>query len=433
MKYRYLRGAFRSQFRLVEDETSDSSLGKRIYNVELEQKFQLFSAVEISKDEFDSQAVCVIATSECKCLIHEQPGIRLHRLTQKEELEVYSTERTQEGRLCVFDDILIFYTAEALISDVYPGGFYSNEIKSGKFSGEAFVRICESDGLLKEVLDARKNPSFQVIDSFNSQLRNGRSVCFSSPGKPLWSFGALFGGDNLAGLGCFHRPLPFGCFSPMGGPRTLAGCFQAGVQTGGCFRLGWQGRLLGLLGVLGLVLLLLSQLQTCNQPRGENVVVIHDTVVVEVIKERVDTLEIIRIDTTKLLQKSRVQNTDLIALPNVQFETGKDILLPGSLPDIQQLAEFLKKNAHINADVMGHTDSIGVFNQNLELSRRRALAVKEFLVRLGVESKRVSAEGYGSTRPKAPNSTLEGRMLNRRVEVKLTNTLVVTEETVVIE
>ena len=194
--------------------------------------------------------------------------------------------------------------------------------------------------------------------------------------------------------------------------------------------MGWLGRLLGLLGLLGLLLYLLSLLQTCGRQSSDQVVYIHDTVVVEVIKERVDTLEVVRIDTAKFLKTNKVQTTDMVPLPNVQFETDKDILVPGSLPDIQQLAEFLNKNKHVKARILGHTDNVGDSLHNEDLSKRRAFAVKKLLVQLGVESSRVDYEGFGPRKPKTSNATPEGRLMNRRVEVQLTNTVLETEETV---
>ena len=194
--------------------------------------------------------------------------------------------------------------------------------------------------------------------------------------------------------------------------------------------MGWLGRIFGLLGLLASLLYLLSMLRNCERTSGEQVVYIHDTVVVEVVKERVDTLEVVRIDTAKFLQTNKVETTDMVSLPNVQFETDKDILVPGSLPDIQKLAEFLNKKEHIKAVIMGHTDNVGDSIRNVDLSKRRARAVKEMLVRLGVESSRIQTEGFGPSKPKASNSTQEGRLMNRRVEVKLTNTVLETEETV---
>ena len=194
--------------------------------------------------------------------------------------------------------------------------------------------------------------------------------------------------------------------------------------------MGWLGRLLGLLALLGLLLYLLSLLKSCDRTSGDRVVYVHDTVVVEVIKERVDTIEVVRIDTTKFLKTNKTKTTDVVELPNVQFETDKDILVPGSLPDSQKLAEFLIKNKHVKARILGHTDNVGDSLHNERLSERRAMAVRNLLVQLGVESSRIDYEGFGQRKPKTSNATLEGRLMNRRVEVRLTNMVSQTEETV---
>ncbi len=69
--------------------------------------------------------------------------------------------------------------------------------------------------------------------------------------------------------------------------------------------------------------------------------------------------------------------------------------------------------------IEGHADSTHTEDYNLELSLRRALAVVEWLIEHGVDPKRLEAKGYGESRPVADNSTLEGRALNRRVEMVL--------------
>jgi outer membrane protein OmpA-like peptidoglycan-associated protein len=210
----------------------------------------------------------------------------------------------------------------------------------------------------------------------------------------------------------------------------MGGCFNAAQQPGGCFSMGWLGRLLGLLALLGLLLYLLSLLKSCDRTSGDRVVYVHDTIVVEVVKDRVDTIEVVRIDTTKFLKTNKIKTTDLVELPNVQFETDKDILVPGSLPDIQRLAEFLIKNDHVKAKIFGHTDNVGERMHNIDLSKRRAQAVKDLLVKLGVAESRIETEGFGPDKPKNKNDTPEGRLMNRRVEVRLTNMVSQTEETV---
>ncbi|MGQ0585976.1 MAG: OmpA family protein [Gammaproteobacteria bacterium] len=70
-------------------------------------------------------------------------------------------------------------------------------------------------------------------------------------------------------------------------------------------------------------------------------------------------------------------------------------------------------------DVVGHTDSVGNEAYNQALSERRAASVKAYLVARGVDENRISVSGYGETLPRATNDTVEGRRLNRRVEIRV--------------
>jgi len=67
----------------------------------------------------------------------------------------------------------------------------------------------------------------------------------------------------------------------------------------------------------------------------------------------------------------------------------------------------------------GYTDSHGIASKNLDLSQRRADAVKNYLIRSGIEASRRNAKGYGQTMPVADNTTAAGRSKNRRVELKV--------------
>jgi outer membrane protein OmpA-like peptidoglycan-associated protein len=80
--------------------------------------------------------------------------------------------------------------------------------------------------------------------------------------------------------------------------------------------------------------------------------------------------------------------------------------------------DILEKNAAWNLDVNGHTDNLGGDAYNLNLSKKRAAAVKTALTtRYHVAANRLTTAGFGASRAKAPNDTLEGRALNRRVEL----------------
>jgi outer membrane protein OmpA-like peptidoglycan-associated protein len=67
--------------------------------------------------------------------------------------------------------------------------------------------------------------------------------------------------------------------------------------------------------------------------------------------------------------------------------------------------------------IEGHTDNVGSDATNSELSLRRALSVRDYLIGLGVAASRIDVDGYGPSRPVADNSTADGRARNRRVEI----------------
>jgi outer membrane protein OmpA-like peptidoglycan-associated protein len=101
----------------------------------------------------------------------------------------------------------------------------------------------------------------------------------------------------------------------------------------------------------------------------------------------------------------------------VLFATGQSTLLPIAQDRLQQVAHALNDNPNGTILVEGHTDSVGSAAANEELSRRRAEAVREFLVAHGVDAARIRAMGMGPSRPVAENRTPEGRANNRRVEI----------------
>jgi outer membrane protein OmpA-like peptidoglycan-associated protein len=100
----------------------------------------------------------------------------------------------------------------------------------------------------------------------------------------------------------------------------------------------------------------------------------------------------------------------------IQFDTGSDRLRPESINVIKEVAAALQKQPEIKLRVEGHTDSTGDATSNLDLSKRRAESVKGALVKLGISADRLTTEGFGQTKPMAPNDTPQGRAENRRVE-----------------
>ncbi len=104
----------------------------------------------------------------------------------------------------------------------------------------------------------------------------------------------------------------------------------------------------------------------------------------------------------------------------IHFETDKARITAQSRPLVERFADFLIKNKGSLVHIIGHTDWRGSDNYNMILSKKRAKAVRDALIELGVSASRLSTEGKGEKEPIATNKTAEGMALNRRTEVRLT-------------
>ncbi|MBS4064402.1 MAG: OmpA family protein [Chitinophagaceae bacterium] len=101
----------------------------------------------------------------------------------------------------------------------------------------------------------------------------------------------------------------------------------------------------------------------------------------------------------------------------ILFDVNSDKIKPESYGAIKDIAAVLKENADIKVKIIGHTDSDGDEAKNLELSKKRAEAVKQFLKKeFGIDEGRMSTDGKGETQPSDANTTPEGKANNRRVE-----------------
>jgi outer membrane protein OmpA-like peptidoglycan-associated protein len=107
------------------------------------------------------------------------------------------------------------------------------------------------------------------------------------------------------------------------------------------------------------------------------------------------------------------------AFSNLEFETGKAVIKPVSYPSLNELAGMLKAKSNWKVQLSGHTDNTGTPAKNLELSKNRAQAVKDYLIGQGVEEPKILVEWFGQQRPVADNKTAAGRQKNRRVEMKI--------------
>jgi outer membrane protein OmpA-like peptidoglycan-associated protein len=107
-------------------------------------------------------------------------------------------------------------------------------------------------------------------------------------------------------------------------------------------------------------------------------------------------------------------------LRNLYFDFDRATFKTESYTELNKLEGLLRQNASMIIEIAGHTDAVGTAAYNKLLSQKRAEAVKDFLVKKGIDSRRIKAVGYGKTRPLASNDDeSEGRELNRRVEFKV--------------
>jgi OOP family OmpA-OmpF porin len=110
---------------------------------------------------------------------------------------------------------------------------------------------------------------------------------------------------------------------------------------------------------------------------------------------------------------------EVIDLPGVQFLNNSDRLIEEAYRVLDQVAGTLKRYPQLVVEIGGHTDTNGNADMNMNLSLRRAFAVRSYLINSGVQPAQLVARGYGESSPIASNTTEAGRMQNRRVELKI--------------
>ncbi|MDB5256135.1 MAG: hypothetical protein JWM14_830 [Chitinophagaceae bacterium] len=133
------------------------------------------------------------------------------------------------------------------------------------------------------------------------------------------------------------------------------------------------------------------------------------------VKEEIDTLI-----TYKLSQIKQLKVGEKIKLEKIYFKQSLPELLPDSYPELDTLADILKRYPTLELELQGHTDNQGVAVLNQKLSTERAEAVKQYLIAKGIASTRLTGKGFGSSRPYTDNESEEHRHKNRRVECMIT-------------
>ena len=101
---------------------------------------------------------------------------------------------------------------------------------------------------------------------------------------------------------------------------------------------------------------------------------------------------------------------------DINFATDSYMLNNQVMNILNEFIAFLKENKSIQLAIYGHTDNVGESEANLELSTKRAEAVKNYLILEGIDPARLQSKGFGESNPIADNSTEEGRAKNRRTE-----------------
>jgi outer membrane protein OmpA-like peptidoglycan-associated protein len=108
------------------------------------------------------------------------------------------------------------------------------------------------------------------------------------------------------------------------------------------------------------------------------------------------------------------------AFDNLNFDFGKATIRESSFSSLDKLAQTLIDAKNWKLDIAGHTDDKGSDEYNLKLSQNRANAVKDYLVKKGVNAETITAQGFGESKPIVPNDNDANRERNRRVEFKIT-------------
>ena len=119
------------------------------------------------------------------------------------------------------------------------------------------------------------------------------------------------------------------------------------------------------------------------------------------------------------IQLSSVEENVTVVLNNIFFDFDRATLKPESFPELNRIINVMSEKTGMEIEIAGHADATGPASYNLQLSERRARAVVNYLMGKGIPKNRIAVVFYGETKPLAPNSSVDGRRRNRRVEFKI--------------
>lgn len=136
-----------------------------------------------------------------------------------------------------------------------------------------------------------------------------------------------------------------------------------------------------------------------------------------------DTLHVTQVTTIPPLihriRLKRIESGETLVLKGIFFDVDDYRLKPESEPELRQLVNFLKLNPEVKVEIAGHTDDTGSDQHNDQLSENRAFEVYKYLFMKHIPKARMTYKGYGKEQPLAPNTTDEGKALNRRTEIRI--------------
>lgn len=409
----FYRGVMRCQFSTQRSKELGKEHRSIFRHIALEPTFELFAAEEISEDAYREAVVKL------------KQGPFLHH-AEREVVDYYHQALAPLGKRMYAEELWMGLETEpkmvedkawewnSLRFDAIPAKFlhdcffaFHPNTNHGRIGGPVILkRVQQLDINNQEVIvapGAVKSRS-AVLDRhgiYKEAQGCTRKVYGMNTGIKNWMnalFGGIFGSDLIG-------QEPNGCLPSI----FPSGCSGAGCQRFGC---GILSLLLSFAFLLWLLRFLFFGDASNSNAQTVRVVekIVHDTIYIE---------KNSRVDTVTYVDETTNTTVKMISLPNVQFEKNKDKLLASSIPQLNELAAYLMENKQIDAEIFGHTDSDGDAEANRILSQKRAEAVRQYLIENGVDALRVKATGKGESEPVTENNTAEGRAMNRRVEVKL--------------
>ncbi len=409
----YYKGILKAQFSTYQSKELGKEYRRILSHIRLEPTFELHGIENISEEEFFS--------------FEQSQKYPLYiRINERIAIEYYNQTDAIDGKRMYADSLFMGLERDPLIVndkeidwneltlDQIPSK-YLHDCFISYYNGTNHGRIC-GPVVLKRIqhFDEKGVEVIQNLETETSRsLFLERQGCFHSARgitNRIFGFNSwLKNWINSITRGIFGTGFignePNGCLPTM----LPSGCSGAGCQRFGC-------GLLSLLAALAFLAWLIRYLffggDQLSQNDENKVVerIVHDTIYIE---------KNSRVDTVTYVDETTNTTVKMLSLPNVQFEKSKSILLRSSIPQLNELAAYLIENKQINAEIIGHTDSDGDAEANRKLSQGRAEAVRQYLIQNGVEAWRVKATGKGESNPVTENKTAEGRAMNRRVEVKL--------------